>query len=65
MKIAFFESPAVDKVIIEQSFSGVEVSFFDEKLDENTVETNFFFLHEIKHKCYMELYSKERKNEAD
>jgi len=37
MKIAFFESPAVNKVIIEQSFGGVEVSFFDEKLDENNV----------------------------
>ncbi|KKT00851.1 MAG: D-isomer specific 2-hydroxyacid dehydrogenase NAD-binding protein [Candidatus Nomurabacteria bacterium GW2011_GWF2_43_8] len=37
MKIAFFESPAVDKGVIKQLLGDVEVSFFDEKLDENTV----------------------------
>ena len=39
MKIAFFEVPAVDKTIIKQSLGdNVEISFYDEKLDENTVD---------------------------
>ena len=38
MKIAFFESPAVDKTIIKQSLSDVEVFFYDQKLDENSLD---------------------------
>jgi len=38
MKIVFFESPAVDQAVIKQSFGEAEISFYDEKLDENTVE---------------------------
>jgi D-lactate dehydrogenase len=38
MKIAFFESPAVDKIIIEQSLGGMEVSFCDQKLDKDSID---------------------------
>lgn len=38
MKIVFFESPAVDKIIIEQSLGGMEVSFCDQKLDKDSID---------------------------
>ena len=37
MKIAFFESPAVEKTIIEQSLGDIEVSFCDQKLDKDNI----------------------------
>lgn len=38
MKIVFFEVPEVEQSFFSQSFSGVEVVFFEEKLNENNVE---------------------------
>ncbi|MFA6177394.1 MAG: NAD(P)-dependent oxidoreductase [Candidatus Paceibacterota bacterium] len=38
MKIIFFEVPKIDQAFFSQSFSGMEVSFFEEKLNENSIE---------------------------
>lgn len=38
MKIIFFEVPKVEQSSFPQSFDGVEVLFFEEKLNENSVE---------------------------
>lgn len=38
MKIVFFEVPQIEQSFFTQSFDDTDVSFFDEKLDENNVE---------------------------
>ncbi|MFA6257843.1 MAG: NAD(P)-dependent oxidoreductase [Candidatus Paceibacterota bacterium] len=38
MKIIFFEVPKVEQASFPQSINGTEVSFFEEKLNENSVE---------------------------